>query len=279
MADAQAARRQVTAGTRSAALIVSPRERTDRLLLASGGGVSVSTAVQDVLTTVDAHRGRRLAISDVVPLQSGDARGLSGFYLVVGWIVGGYLVASLLGVAKGTRPANLPRAIVRMAALAIYAVVSGLTGALLVGPLLGALTGHVVALWWLGALLVFAAAAATLAFQILFGILGIGVTILLFVVLGNPSAGGAYQPALLPAFWRDLSNVLPNGAGTQAVRQIIYFHDRAITGHLLVIAAYALAGAVVAIIGPTLPQRRPALLGEPTEGNWYETRPATVPAD
>jgi hypothetical protein len=55
-----------------------------------------------------------------------------------------------------------------------------------------------VAPWWLGALLVFAAAAVTMAFQVLFGILGIGIAILVFVILGNPSAGEPYQSALLP---------------------------------------------------------------------------------
>ena len=68
----------------------------------------------------------------------------------------------------------------------------------MVGPVLGALTGHLIALWWLGALLVFAVGAVTLAFQTLLGVIGIGITILVFVILGNPSAGGAYQPALLP---------------------------------------------------------------------------------
>jgi hypothetical protein len=59
---------------------------------------------------------------------------------------------------------------------------------------LGALTGHLMALWWLGALLVFAVGAVTLAFQTLLGVIGIGVTILVFVIIGNPSAGGAYSP-------------------------------------------------------------------------------------
>ena len=50
----------------------------------------------------------------------------------------------------------------------------------------------------LGALLVFAVGAVTLAFQTLF-----------FVILGDPRAGAAYQPALLPPFWRAISSALP----------------------------------------------------------------------
>ena len=62
----------------------------------------------------------------------------------------------------------------------------------------------------------------TLAFQTLFGVIGIGITVLVFVILGNPSGGGAYQTELLPPFWRSLSSALPNGAGTDTVRRIVY---------------------------------------------------------
>lgn len=121
-------------------------------------------------------------------------------------------------------------------------MLSGLGGTLIVDQVLGALTGHFLALWWLGALLVLAAATVTMAFQTLLGVIGIGLTVLVFVVLGNPSAGGAYQPALLPPFWRALNYALPNGAGTDTVRSIAYVGGHNITGHLIVIASYAAAG-------------------------------------
>jgi hypothetical protein len=128
---------------------------------------------------------------------------------VIGWIVGGYLVAALLGITRGARPANTRRAVIRLLALVPYALLSGLGGALIVDQLLGALTGHFAALFGVGFLLVLAAATVTLAFQILAGIIGIGLTVLLFVVLGNPSAGGAYQRELLPGFWRTIGGALP----------------------------------------------------------------------
>jgi hypothetical protein len=253
-----AARRDVTGGTRSAALIINPAGQTDRLLVASGGGESIVTAVEQVARQAETARHRQLAVTDLVPLRPGDGRGLSGFYLVVGWIVGGYLMAALLGVAKGARPANLRRALIRLGGVVPYAIASGLGGALIAGPVLGALTGHVLALWGLGALLVLAAAAVTMAFQVLFGVVGIGATVLLFVVLGNPSAGGAYQPSLLPPFWRALSGALPNGAGTDSVRRIVYFGGQGITTHLIVIAAYAAAGAVIALAAAALRPQAPA---------------------
>ncbi len=243
-----AARAEIRADSVSAALIVNPRSASDRLLVASGGGASVVTAAQKVFGQVEQSRHRTITVSDVVPLQSGDARGLSGFYLVIGWMVGGYLVASLLAVARGSRPANHRRAAIRLASLVPYAIVSGLGGAVIVGPVLGAIHGHFLALWWTGALIVFAAAAATTALQILFGVVGIGLAVLLFVVLGNPSAGGAFQLDLLPPFWRAIGYAIPTGAGTDTVRRIVYFGSNGITGHLLVIAAWAVAGVSCALL-------------------------------
>ena len=246
----------------SAALVINPAARTDTLLVASADGSSEASAAEQVITEAEASQHRSVRVTDIVPLQRGDFHGLTGFYLVVGWIVGGYLVAALLGVASGARPATTHRALNRLIALIPYSILSGLAGAIVIGPVLGALTGHLLALWWLGALLVFAVGAVTLAFQTLLGVIGIGVTILFFVIIGNPSAGGAYQPALLPPFWRAVSSALPNGAATDTVRRIVYFGGHDIGGHLIVLASYAVAGVVIAIIGSIIHERHTAT-GQP----------------
>jgi hypothetical protein len=253
---AAAARSLVESDATSAALIVDPSSTTDTLLVASAQGAALATAIEDIISNGEASQHRTLLVTDVVPLQKGDGHGLTGFYLVIGWIVGGYLVAALLGVSGGARPATTRRALFRLLALIPYAIVSGLGGAIIVGPVLGALTGHLVGLWWLGVLLVLAAGAVTMAFQVLFGVLGIGITVLVFVILGNPSAGGAYQPALLPPFWRAIGNALPNGAGTDAVRRIVYFGARGIDGHLAVIALYIVGGVAVTVVGSLRHERQ-----------------------
>jgi hypothetical protein len=263
----EAGRRLLDQGSVSAVLVVSATGTTDTLLVSAGGGASVAAAVQAVITKVDALEHRTVNTIDALPAQPGDARGLTGFYLVVGWLVGGYLMASLLGISSGARPATTRRALIRLLSAVPYAVISGLGGAIIVTSL-GALTGHFLALWWLGALLVFSAAAVTMAFQVLFGVLGVGLTVILFVVLGNPSAGGAYPPALLPPFWRALSGAIPTGAGVSAVRKIVYFGAHAIDGNLLVIGIYVVTGVLVTILGAGYHDRRsarsPFAAGAPT---------------
>ena len=249
-----AARRLIRDDTVSAALVINPAAKTDTLLIASAAGSSEASAAEQVITAVEASQHRSVTVTDIVPVQPGDYRGLTGFYLV----------AALLGITSGARPATTRRALNRLIAFGSYAIVSGLAGAIVVGPVLGALTGHLIALWWLGALLVFAVGAVTLAFQTLFGVIGIGITILFFVIFGNPSAGGAYQPALLPPFWRAISSALPNGAATDTVRRIVYFGAYDIGGHLRVLASYAVA-AVVIIIGSIIHEHR-TTTGQPGRG-------------
>lgn len=187
-------------------------------------------------------------VDDAVPLAPGDAEGLSSFYLVIGWCVGGYLVASILGISAGSRPANTARALIRLGALALYSIAAGVGGALIVGPVLHALPGSTWGLIGLGTLVVFGVGAFTMALQCLFGIVGIGLAVLLFVVLGNPSAGGVFPPPLMPAFWRAIGAWFPNGAGTDVARSIAYFGATGIAVPLMVLTAWAVVGVAVTLV-------------------------------
>lgn len=229
------------------ALVVNPLGTTDKLLVASGGGASLSQALTEVVQAVEGAQNRTVQVVDAVPEGKGDARGLSSFYLVVGWCVGGYLCAAILAISAGARPANPARAGIRLGALLAYSVVAGLAGAVIAGPILDALPGSIVTLWGLGALLVFAVGAITLALEGLVGIVGIGLAILLVVVLGNPSAGGAYPDPLLPPFWRAIGSLLPPGAGTYATRSIAYFDNHGLGAPLLVLGIWAVAGVLLAL--------------------------------
>ncbi|MFI6052131.1 DUF3533 domain-containing protein [Streptomyces violascens] len=229
-------------------LVVDPRGTTDKLLVASGGGASLAQAVEAIATGAEQAQRRTVKVIDVAPASAGDSRTLSSFYLVVGWCVGGYLCAAILAISAGARPANTHRALIRLAALAAYAIAAGLLGSLIIGPVLGALPGSYLGLAGLGALVVFAVGATTLAFQGLAGVVGIGLAILVIVVLGNPSAGGAYPYPLLPPFWRTIGPGLPPGAGTWAARSIAYFKGESISGPLQVLSIWALLGAVVTVV-------------------------------
>lgn len=137
---------------------------------------------------------------------------------------------------------------IRLLVMALVAIVGGLGGAVIVGPILGALPGPVCAFWGLGALITFAVGAATLGLQGLFGVVGIGLAILLVVIAGNPSAGGAFPLPMLPPFWKAIGPALPPGAGTWSARSIAYFKGNDMTGSLLVLSAWAVVGSAVTLL-------------------------------
>ena len=160
VASASAGTTKLLARTAYGVLVVDTTGSTDRLLEASASGVSAATAMTTVMRAVEANQHRTLRVHDLRPPLPGDSNSLSSFYLVVGWIVGGYLVSAILGVSAGSRPANTNRATVRLAAIAVYAVITGVAGAAIAGPWLHALPSDVVGLGLLGALVVFAAGAS-----------------------------------------------------------------------------------------------------------------------
>jgi hypothetical protein len=225
-----------------------PGPKSDELLVASAGGVGVSGALADIFHQLSARTGRPLRVVDVKPLPAGDPRGLSGFYLVVGWTVGGYLVASALSISTGARPVNRRRAVVRLVSLAVYAVVSGIAGAAITYGIAKGTPHHFWELAGTGALLVFGVGAVTMALQIVSGIIGIAIAVLLFVVLGNPSSGGAYPAPVLPPFWAAIGRWLPPGAGVEAFRSIGYFGSAKVGFSLAVLAGYAVLGTAVSLL-------------------------------
>ncbi|MGW0562072.1 DUF3533 domain-containing protein [Streptomyces sp. NPDC003016] len=264
VADEATARRQILNREIDGALIVSPASKTDTLLVASGGGTVLSSALTALATQVEASQQRTVETVDVAPASDRDFDGLSAFYLVVGWCVGGYLCASILAISAGSRPANRERAVIRLGVMALYSIAGGLGGAIIVGPVLDALPGSIMALWGLGSLVVFSVGAITLALQALTGVVGIGLAVLLVVIAGNPSAGGAFPLPMLPPFWETIGPALPPGAGTWAARSIAYFQGNAVSGPLQVLSIWAIAGSVITLIMASL--RRPDTVDSPPPG-------------
>ncbi|MCF4137628.1 SNG1 family protein [Streptomyces sp. Tue 6430] len=255
VADRATARKQILDRKTDGALIVDPAGTTDTLLVATGGGRVLATTLETLTTRVEKSEGRTVRTVDVAPAGTGDANGLSSFYVTVGWCVGGYLCASIMTISAGAARSTPRRAAIRLAAMIPVALLGGLGGALIAGPVLDALPGSFPALWGLGTLVVFAVGAATLACQAVFGLAGIGLAILLVVILGNPSAGGALPAPLLPPFWKAIGPALPPGAGTWAARSIAYFEGNALTSALLVLSAWAVAGTAITLLATALRTR------------------------
>lgn len=257
VADEATARQQMLNRDIDGALIINPARTTDTLLVASGGGTVLATTLERYLTLLETSQQRTIRTLDVAPASSQDFDGLSSFYAVVGWCVGGYLCASVLAISTGARPANPRRAVIRLTVMALASIIGGLGGAVVIGPILGALPGSVMALWGLGALVTFSVGAATLALQGIFDRRHRP---------GDPASGDRGKPErrrrlplpLLPPFWKAIGPALPPGAGTWVARSIAYFQGNATTGALLVLSAWAAAGIVITLLAAILRTRHQA---------------------
>ena len=226
-----------------------------RLLIASAGGYAATQYTAAAFTQAQPT----LRVVDVAPLPEGDSRGLSLFYLTVALIFGGYFAATVVTTLVGPRSRSHRGAALRVGGLLGFSILAGFLTAVVVGPLLGAVPDHFAQVGAIGSLVVFAAAMATCALQTLLGALGTLVALILFVLLGNPSAG-LYPGSFVPGFWGAIGPWLPGGAGLSALRGSVYFDGTAIGGRLVLLAVYAVAGAVTTI---ALGWRRGLLAPEP----------------
>ena len=215
-----------------------------RLLVASAAGYAATQYVQVAFT-----RGQpQLRVEDVAPLPAGDSRGLTLFYLTIALMFGGYFGATVVTTLVGPRSPGHRGAALRVAGLLAFSVLAGFLSAVVAGPAIGTVPDHVAQMGAVGTLIVFAAAMATSALQSLLGIAGTLVAMVAFVMLGNSSAGGAYPGTFVPDFWRAIGPWLPTGAGLSALRGAVYFGGTAITGRLILLAAYAVIGALITIV-------------------------------
>jgi len=201
---------------------------------------------------------RTLTVKKQFMLPKNDPRGLASFYIVVGWVVGGYLAATILGLALGDRTKSYKAGLERIGVLGIYALAAGATGAVIAQSLIGVLQGNFFYLFLAGSLIAFTVAMMTSALQSTLGILGTSLAILLLVALGNPGSGGPIlNELLMPGPWRTLGRYLPPYSGTDLVKSINYFETVGISRDVTVLAAYTAVGAIVTVVNINK-QKRPA---------------------
>ncbi len=251
VAKSSAAEAMEAIDTRDVYGAVLARARRLVLVVAPAAGPAVAEALKAKLVPELRRSGATVAVRTVHPLPDADSRGLVGFYTVVGWIVGGYLGATFLGLIFGTQPGRR-HTVWRLGALGILALITGFAGAAVANGI-GDWNASLFSLGLVGALTVAAVGAVTVALQSVLGLIGTGLAILIFVVLGNPASGGPFSAELLPGLWRAIGQLIPTGAATTALRNLAYFPDASVTGAVLVIAIWLVAGVVVAL---ALGQRR-----------------------
>ena len=259
---AGAARAAVRAGSAYAALVAGRHGET--LVIETAASPGTTSALTKGFTETAVALKVPLQVQDLAPLPASDPTGSSAYFLIAGWVLGGYVGATVLSLTTGgMRSRSVRQAAARLGALGGYAVASGLTGALLFGPVLGVMSGFSTALAGVGILVVFAAAAATAGLQAALGMPGTLIAIIGFVVFGNSTAGQSIATPLLASPWNVIGVLLPPGAGLSSARSVIYLGGVNLTRPMSVLLTYAVAGTLLILASAAWRQRRAAVPAAP----------------
>jgi hypothetical protein len=222
------------------------------VVTASANGYQASMAIEQALAKAAPQAGVvNPRPVDAVPLQPGDPRGLSLQQIVLGTILGGFLMGVLTAQLALGEPLSR-----RALAYAGFGALFGLLGALVIDPLLGVLTGHFVAVWVCIGATALAIAVSVGAFARLLGQAGLPVAALAFLILGNPSAGASSPTEFLPALYRAVGPWLPPHAIASALLGSTYFDADLLRPALVLAAWIAIPGAALLIVDRARGSRR-----------------------
>jgi len=139
----------------------------------------------------------------------------------------------------------------RVIALGAFGAGFGLLAALVVGPVLGALTGHFAMVWiWAGATALTVALVVSVAARII-GWVGIALAALFLLVVGNAGAGAEVPLEYAPAWFRATGPWLPPHAFASGLWGTTYF-DASAWRDAFVLAVWsgAAGGALIALERP-----------------------------
>jgi hypothetical protein len=258
-----AARRAIREQDVDGAFVPDPAR--PRLLLAGATGASVVTVLRAAFGGAAAAAGATLAVEDVAPVPTHDARGLSAFFLVAGTTLGSLVFGIVLFFAGGhsvTTPLRL-----RLGLIAAFAVAAGLVMATATDFVADGLGGPFWAIAAVTALLAAVVALTTTALVRWLGTPGIALSALFLMLFSLPATGGAVGPEFVPGFYREIAPALPSHAALSALRGTVYFRDGGTTGPIAILLAWAAAALAVQLAAHALrgdPPRPPAS-GSPLE--------------
>jgi hypothetical protein len=189
--------------------------------------------------------GQKLTIQQYTPtpLAAKDPFNLVVSLMLVPILIGGYVSASQLVAATG-KAADRWRA----GTLAGYAAAAGLVIDLIVCYWLqGIPSSKFWIVWPIITLIITVVAFVAAILQKLIGTAGTLVTVIVIILFGNPSSGGANGVPYLATFWRDIGPFLPPRNGYILLHQTIYFNGHGTTQALTILLVYL--GVTLVILG------------------------------
>ncbi|MFW6774271.1 hypothetical protein ACOACO_08300 [Nocardioides sp. CPCC 205120] len=239
-----------------------------QVLTAAAGGAQEAAMVQQTLAGVAAGEGWAVATEDLAPLPEGDASGTLVLFAAMGMMLAGYVPLSILLLGA---PHLL--SVRRFLPLLLgWSVALSTIIWTLLGPVVGAVDGHLPTFLGVGVLAIAAVGLAQLLFTKVMGALAVLPGMLLWVVFGMPSSNLALPVDSMPGFFGLLHGLLPLPAAGEALRAFLYFDGAGALAHVAVLAAW-----VVGALGLCLLKERRGGVGLPGEPA-YDDADTPLPA-
>jgi len=232
-----------------------------RLTISTASGASIARSVELRQDRIESLLGAKLELVDRHPLPERDPQGLVLFYLALGATILGFIGA--IQTRINSTDMSL-RAILGWDVVRSLVVAGSMT--VVIGPVLGLESFPVAPAWLLLGTTMFVSAMVYSFWRVAIGgrwaLLPTWIT---FVVIANPSSGGAVAPQLLPPFYEFVGRWLPSGATVRVLRDITYFPDEVHPEALVVLAVWLVVSTAAFIVAREVRSRRErALIIRPT---------------
>jgi hypothetical protein len=247
VADEAAARAAVADRDAYGAIVLSP-SAAPAVYTASAASPAAAQAISEVARAL---RGDAPApVTDLAPTAAQDPRGAGLGSAALPLVLAGILAA----VVATLRIRGAGR---KLAVVAGFAVVGGVTVTALLQSWLGVLDGSFLANAGVVSLGIAAVGLPIAGLAALIGPPGIGVGAALMMLLGNPFSGLATAPEMLPGGWGEVGALLPPGATGALLRSTSFFDGAAAARPMAVLATWATAGVLLLLAAALRASRRP----------------------
>jgi hypothetical protein len=214
----------------------------DQLLVSDAHGAIAYHTLTGIFTDIAAARGSQLQVTLVAPAVPADPNGISVFYLIFGITLGAFLFGQTSFAFGRHLPVRQ-----KLVQTLVFSVLLGLIGTAVARLWIHVLPGSPVAEAGILIFLCAAVGAFTLAITTLLKDAGVAIATIVGLILGTAISGGPVPASFLPSGFAFFSSAVAPGAATTALRDVAYFNPGAVTGPLLVLAAWLVVSVAVVL--------------------------------
>lgn len=214
------------------------------LYVAAAHQYQASSFIPVLLKPLFAAQPSAVKTVNLAPLPAYDSFGMTAMYLMLAWCIGGYMTAMFIGL-MGAPLMHRTRVAVIVGLGLIISVVTNI----LAGPIIGAIHGHFWALMLMAWGWIVAIGLTVNGLSYFFGRFVALPAMVVFVFLSVPSSGAAYPAWLMPEPFAWLNNVVVGSGITEMIKRILYGVGPGYGRGMIMMAAYAVAGIVLMLVG------------------------------